>query len=136
MGRRGAGGFYELFTSCLLETYRSKLKLIRSGPSRRRRDHMETAATIRIVITEPVTSREVAGNRKKGWAVALLVTAVLIFTCAVGGASLLLTSYVADYEHSFARLGSTLIAVSFPLLFLLAHCIDKFEECKKVTSDW
>lgn len=93
---------------------------------------MNATATISASSTRPTVARtyQLARNRKF-WKIGILISGSLGNICGFLGLLSSFESFFGVTKQSLSGIGTVLIAASFPLLFLAAHCMDKSGEIEK-----
>jgi hypothetical protein len=85
-----------------------------------------------VIEIENAKSERTLGRHKRNWDVCLLVSLTSAAVTGIFGLVLSGAVFVelVPYEGMLSNLGSFLLAVSFPLLVLAAHCLDRIDEIK------
>ncbi len=86
----------------------------------------------KILISKKEAESEFSRSRKR-WMNALFVSSILGIILGVAGfviSALSLFGFLAE-KQNVSRLGTWLIVAVFPLMFFLAHCLDKINAANK-----
>lgn len=84
---------------------------------------------ITIARTEPIGDTPVRVGEQR-WMIAALLSMVLCVTCGLSGLGIsAVSAFIPD--PALTTLGTMLIVASFPLLILMAHCLDKTDTGRK-----
>ena len=68
---------------------------------------------------------------KSRWTAGLLVSVLATLLCGLTGIAMLVESAFGFSSNGLSITATVLIAISFPLLILAGHCLDKIDDAEK-----
>ena len=81
--------------------------------------------------TRTSESRSPLVRSKSRWTAGLLVIGGAALVCALTGFAMVIESAFGFLSHGLSVAATVLISISFPLLFIAGHCLDKVDEADK-----
>lgn len=70
-------------------------------------------------------------RRQQRWTWCLLVSIALTTFCGAAGLGIAAASFISRPTPAIGAFGTASVIVTFPLLVLVAHCLDKIDETDK-----